>query len=396
MNLSTHIDLKKCYLKSYLLEEDEGKAEMYYRVIESMVDGVIESYRKARRPNFIYIDFLKDELRELEKVRNGATRMISGAPFLLILVFRMYFGAFMDFFFEGNIDIGSAIGINPYSEEWDLIGRRLRKFGKTDGIHPVLAGDYKHHDGHQNTVALNPVLEIINQFYGNSDPEANQHRAFLWAEITNSKHHCLNLFMEWFVSMASGNPGTAIINTMANNLNIRMAWGYAGYSIAVFNLMVYFIALGDDHALTVHPEYRQKFNQYTLPDLMLKLGHVYTTETKTEATASFRDLSQIEFLKRKWAYNERYGRYIAPLRLESIISMLNWTKNKIDKHQISVDNITVALREFALYDKKTYDYWYEILTNMKNKYYGQYTYSLAPKISYQEALRSTLDHEFRW
>lgn len=396
MNLTTHIDMKKCYLKSYLLETNEEKAEQYYKIIESMVNDILDNYAQRRRPNYIYIDFLKDELRELEKVMNGSSRMISGAPFMLIVIFRMYFGAFMDFFFEANIDIGSAIGVNPYSEEWDLIGRRLCKFGKVDGIHKVLAGDYAKFDGRQNTVTLNSVLELINRFYGNLDLEANEYRTFIWSEITNSKHHCLNKFMEWFVSMASGNPGTAIINTMSNNLNIRMSWGHAGYEIACFNLHVYFIALGDDHALTVHPDFHEKFNQYTMPDLMLKIGHIYTTETKSEATARFRDLSEIEFLKRRWSYCNRYGRFIAPLRLESIISMLNWTKNKVDKHQISVDNITVALREFALYDKKTYDYWYGHLSLLKSKYYGQYTYSLVPKADYQEALRSTLDHEFRW
>lgn len=401
MNLPDKDDIKALYFHAVATDNKEDIL-MYRTIIESVVKGFIDQYESGERPFFCFIDFLKDELLKWEKVHSGASRMISGAPFFLIILFRMFFGAFMDAYTEFNIDVGSAIGVNPYSEMWNQIGIRLTQFGKnpntgkTDGG----SGDYAKYDANQKPVIMNEVLDIIRNWYRIDMKHFMMAHfiimTFLWAEITNSKHHFDNDLVEWETSMASGNPLTALINTMSNNVIIRVCWIEAGHEIAVFRLKVYFIALGDDHSFTVHPLFVEDFNEMKLPELMRRIGHNYTTETKGVAVTATRDISEIEFLKRKWVYNDRHARYVAPLNMTSITSMLNFTKKGALGNQITMDNIATALREISLHGREMYDEWYPKLMSLANEHFPGTTFSAPIYHEYNLALANTLSAEFSW
>jgi len=397
MNLKNVEDLKKKYL-NYFNAQEFDKAELYYDKIETRIGELIELYDNNIRPAFIYYDFPKDETREIGK----DCRMISGSPFDYLLLVRMYFGAFMDAFIGTNIDVGSAIGINPFSCDWDRLARELRKFGRVNDEYKVGAGDYKKYDGHEQPAIHNETLDIINAWYGYNDEYGTKIRTFLWAEITNSKHHFCNELIEWFNSMPSGNPMTAIINTMNNNIYFRCSWIILANPIYDFNTHVYFVGLGDDNSFCVHPKYHHSFNEMLLPAAMHSLGQIYTTETKTEASEVFRNLEDIEFLKRKFIYSIEANRYIAPLRQESMINMLNWTKKKKNgkerksPEQITVDNIATALREFALHGRNTYKYWYSELIKLKEDYYEGYEFECLVHRDYHMALTETLGGDHIW
>nr|QDH87291.1 MAG: hypothetical protein H4BulkLitter2229153_000001 [Picornavirales sp.] len=139
-----------------------------------------------------------------------------------------------------------------------------------------------------------------------------------------------------------------------------------------------------------------------LPAAMHSLGQIYTTETKTEASEVFRNLEDIEFLKRKFIFSIEANRYIAPLRPESMINMLNWTKKKKNgkerksPEQITVDNIATALREFALHGKNTYKYWYSELIKLKEDYYEGYEFECLVHRDYHMALTETLGGDHVW
>jgi hypothetical protein len=368
MNLSKYPNLKKLYFRA-MEENNLEKAEEHFQQIATEVERVIALYESYVRPFFVYTDNNKDEVRKKEKALKGLTRLFSGCPFIMLIIFRMYFGAFMDMFFGCNINIGSAIGVNPYSMDWDRIARKLQQFGQILSKWLVGAGDFAFFDGHQQACVLQPICQLIINWYGGTMKDIpNKIRYFLWAEITNSRHIFWGLYYEWYSSLPSGNPMTAIINTMYNNMVFRIAYQFADLDIDTFNRDVYMVALGDDVLFSVAPWLYDHFNEITLPDLMKKCGMIYTNELKETATIPFRELEEVEFLKRSFVKHRGLNRWIAPLRVESIINMLCWTKKK-NSDQVAVDNIGVAIREFTLHGQETFEYWYTVLMKLWNVHY---------------------------
>jgi len=360
--------------KNYYSAIADDNTEEVIKARKAIVDAAakcVDMYSRGIRPEWLYKDTLKDQKKDRNKVMEGSGRMFSGVPFILLYLFKIYFGNFMSEFYYMNLDVGSAIGINPYSNEWDTLARNLLRFSdfKTDLC--VGAGDYSKYDAHLQPSILQAVLDIINNWYGYNDTHATNIRNQLWAEITNSKHVFNNIVYEWFSSMPSGNPMTAIINTIANNLVFRVAFQFADLNIDYFNDNVYIVALGDDNIFTVSKPYRDSFNEVTLKDLMSQCGFKYTTELKEEALYKFRALHEVEFLKRTFRFEKVLGLWLGPLRLDAITEMLNWTKKGPIGDQIAVDNVIIALREFTLHGKKCYDYWFEVLVELSGVLYPE-------------------------
>jgi len=386
-------NLKKLY---YQAKEtgDPMLISKFEERIATVVQEHLDKYAKRVRPFFIYTDCLKDETRSKVKVLMGKTRMFSGAPWILQILMRMYFGAFIDMYFGLNTKIGSALGANPYSSDWDALARYLQKHN--DGEPSVGAGDYTHYDGHQKVSMHMAVLWIILQWYGPEEEEDNQIRVMLFAEIVNSRHVFDEEIFEWFNSLPSGCSLTALINTIYNNLQIRVCWQECGYPVSQFNNNVYFVGLGDDHLYNVSKDYRELFNELTMPSLMKNCGMTYTNEMKEKATVSFRKLTEVEFLKRRFKYCKISCRWTAPLREESMMGMLNWTKKGLQGDTITLDNITNALREFALHGEDKYNFWYKALDNLRLSHFEGMTPSKWPSSDYRRALKDTLNIDYNY
>jgi len=356
MKLKSVDDLKEGYFKAKY-NGDEEKTQHFLERIAKEVQEKKEMYRNKIRPQYLYKDCLKDELRSKEKVKAGKTRMFSASDFIMLVMFRQYFGSFMSAFFEANIDVGSAIGINPYSGDWDNMTRKLRKFTTKRHEYAFGAGDHAKFDSRQIPIILWEILEMINRWYGPNN-EDNFIREALFVEITNSKHIYRDEIFEWLMSIPSGNPLTAILNTIYNNIAFRLAFIEAGCDVKDFNENVVLMVLGDDNVFSVANFYRDKFNELAMPKLMGAIGLEYTTELKESALIPFRRIDDIEFLKRSFRYDILLNRWVAPLREESIFNTLNWTK--IEKKgrqpdQITVDEIASALSELSLHGKAIFD-----------------------------------------
>ena len=361
-------NLKKEYFSAMARNDYEEATRVYLR-IATEVNKYKAMYMNKIRPFWAYKDCLKDEVVSFEKAKQGKTRMFSGCPFILLILFRKYFGAFQDEFLHLNLKIGSAIGINPYSEQWDELAQRLLRYTKDPTVPSIGAGDYSKFDCSEQPEILQEICTIINWWYGPSD--ATLIRKRLWSEITHSRHVFGKEFYEWCNGMPSGNPMTAIINTMYNQIAFRVCWyytpSYNDVGMDSFNTMVYVCALGDDNIFSVSPLMRDEFNEIFLAETMPKLGLIYTTETKGVAIKPFRKITEVDFLKRTFKLYKLRGipRWFAPIQLRTITEMLNWTKKGYMADQITVDNINVALREFSLHGKNTFDYWQPVLARLR-------------------------------
>jgi hypothetical protein len=391
MALPISVDLKKKYFHSIYLGNLE-EAECYYTQIQAECLSVLELLDKKIRPFFAYKDFPKDETRPLEKVLSGSTRLVSGSPFIYLCLVRQMFGAFMDAFISANLEVGSAVGVNPYSRDWDRLARKLQTFCDSQTSVKIGAGDYSKFDATEYPEVLWEILNMINRWYGVNHPD-NHYRTALWTEITNSKHIFAGELKEWNTGMPSGNPLTTIINCIYNHVAFRMCYIIKGFPADTFNNNVVLFVLGDDNTFSVSSKIEEHFNEMTLVELMEKIGMNYTTELKQEATVPFRKITEVEFLKRSFRFDKAHNRWVAPLNMESIMCRLNWTKKGLSYKQVTADELSGVFSELSLHGKETFYKYSEPLLELKRIYLKDVMPAKGITLDYDVVYSDTLQDE---
>lgn len=346
--------------KQYWLGKDGQRPQDApgYQDLKTLVDTARTKLEEGERPDFYYTISLKDELLKHAKIDAVKTRIFTGCPLVMLVLFVEYFGDFFSGVMETRLENESAVGINVYSAEWDFLAR---KHASSEG--DIGAGDFGGFDISQEALVLKGIGKWI--IANMDDSEHSLARTILWKEIWNSRHVVGSLIIEWLRALPSGNPGTTIINTIYVSSVFRMCWVTAHNedltSIRTFTLHVRLTAYGDDHQYNVIGPVRSIFNERTMPELMAKNGMDYTMENKTEtAVSDFRPITDITFLKRSYRFEPIVGRYVAPLSMETILEMPYWSKKEF-YHEICQTNFHTALRELALHGDSVFDTWAPIM-----------------------------------
>jgi len=371
-------------LKKLLFASDRNSPE-YLSIFERIREEVELAectYATGGRPEFFYVDYLKDERKKIEKVYQGKTCMFSGGPAILFFLFRKHFGWFDSHFKSNKIRNWSAIGVNPFSSEWDHIAKFLGEV--SPGDLKALAGDYAGFDTkHIALVHQIMVNLIIRVFYPNATPREIAIKKGLFMEIYSSNHIFLGIIVRWFQGMPSGNALTAIINTIYNAICLCFAF------IHIIDLnpqlqlrdedctkSLRAIILGDDNAVTTIPKLQPYYNEFTLPDILKLINMDYTNELKALAKTPYRAITEISFLKRMWSFDPMCGRYIAPLELDVVLEMSMWTKKGPDWLNIAASNLENTLNELSLHPKEIWDLYYPTLLKAACREYSFFSWVL--------------------
>nr|UNY42022.1 MAG: polyprotein 1 [Picornavirales sp.] len=396
MSLPFEENIKKLYY-SAVHNRDINKSSDYFLRIANLVENRIDKYSAGIRVMTFYKSAAKDEVVSLAKFLKAKTRMFNPTDFIYLVMVRMYFGAFLSSFCNANINVGSGIGVNCYSEQWDVLARELLKFGHDKNKANIGAGDYSGYDTTIKGIILWSIFAMIQRWYGNTLSEQDKQIQFmLFVEIVNpcvikGKHVYL-----WESGLPSGNPLTALLNTIYNHVLFRLAYIDAGLDVSTFNENVYLIALGDDNTFSVSSTVQDKFNEFTLPALMSTYGAVYTTELKEKALVEMRKLSEVSFLKRSFRFDSSLNRWVAPLDIESIFKPLNWTKRNVSRDQIPPDQIVSSIRELSLHGKQVFDKYATDLVALSQKQYPgvlpNKPYCINFAVVYPETL--SLEHKY--
>ena len=322
--------------------------------LKKQIEEAHEMLKQGKRPNFYFTDALKDELLKLSKVMNGDTRLFCPSPIVYYVLFNMYFRDIVRKFMESKISGEHAVGINVYSIDWELLFRRLTRFG----LNNIVAGDFSTFDALQAAQILKEIGEAIIECFG--DREYDSIRRLLWMEVWNSKHIVGTNIYEWLQSLPSGHPATTFINSIFVGVVMRMAWVKAHQGrleeVRSFTDHVSLTSFGDDNGFGVSDAKKDIFNQRTVTQYMAELGLKYTAENKEDNPPPLRSIYDIEFLKRKFRYEPRYGRHAAPLRMASILEMPYWTKVEYSDG-IWKQNFENALRELSLHPESVFNEW---------------------------------------
>lgn len=333
--------------------ESEGAVKLRH-----MVDEVLDKYKSGIRPEIIYRDFPKDEKRPIEKVDAGKTRMISGAPLHYVVLVRRFFGRLERWLKANNYHIGFAAGMNPYSVDWD---NAVRVLGET--LIGWCAGDYKHYDGSLVRSLMYAFLQLADLFYG---PEDSEIRRLIFEDIMNSRHIFNDIVYEFYKGMPSGNPLTTLINTFCNLVLIyfmSLQLSKEQQQLTVVRHLDFIseniraLCMGDDNLLWFSELVRPWLNMVTLSGMMARYGFTYTDEIKSSELVPTRSLSEVAFLKRSFRWCTEYGRYVAPLSMETILEMSMWTKKSDEavNFQHTKENIDKSLFELSLHGREVFD-----------------------------------------
>jgi hypothetical protein len=330
------------------------------------VARIIDAAKRNVRLAHLFVDFLKDELRPLHKVEQGATRAISGAAVDYTIAVRMYFGAFLAAMFSHHTESGMAPGINHYTE-WSELANNMVKFGGEK----VFGGDFSRFDASEQPYVHMHILGYINRWYKFNNPdwckEDEQVRDILWLDLIHSRHLTgLNGRMEhivqWNKSLPSGHPLTTPVNSLYSlitltacyvhslpNRDVRDMWNY-----------VYICTFGDDNIVALSDTVAEVFNQTTVAKKMDELfGLVYTSDKKEAELIKYESIEDITFLKRSFSRQPIGGSaWSAPLVKESFLYTPYWYKNSRDQRGDLYENMTHCLGEMCLHEESVWETYF--------------------------------------
>jgi len=292
--------------------------------LRGKVDNILDSAKEGKRLTHIFVDVLKDERRPIAKADAGKTRQIMTCPMDYLIATKMYFGDFIRFVCDTRIHNGIAVGVNPYAE-WG----NLRDFMQVTPAHVYTAGDYSKYDAKIPVSIGLSCLHIIESFYAGCDEEDTRIREVLFQEIINSRHLSLGTVYEFVGGNPSGQPLTAVYNSVCNLLilvyNAVLVTRSTGLDFDLVMSRTRMQVFGDDNIISYHPDdadvWSQQILERTIP---LNVGMSYTNEAKDGKEVSARPIEAISFLKRSFRYDD--AKWQCPLELSVLKETLSWMK----------------------------------------------------------------------
>lgn len=346
--------------------------------LKSKIENDIRKMEDGGIVRYTFMNVLKDETRPIEKVMAGKTRVFSACPIDFLVVFRMYFMSFLALMMENRIHNESAVGIKAQSLEWTELAKHLKSVGNR-----MIAGDFSNYDGTLHSKILWKVYDIIESYYKTSsdyNPNDSLVRAALWENIVSSESIVNNHIYQLNHSQPSGNPSTAILNSMYNSIACRYVYYAAGH--LNFNRYVRMQAYGDDNLLSVHPDV--EWSQEDMTREFLKIGMIYTDEDKNGAV-DYRPLEEVSFLKRGFS-QPFLGAQFAPLKIRSILECFNWIHKTTNERGVMEQNWEMANLELSFHPADVFDKWTHSIRTALAKQYG-YRPPIKPRTAYLSAIR---------
>lgn len=330
------------------------------------VETIIGGAKQGKRGNHVFLDFPKDERRPKAKVDAGKTRKISACPIDLAVSIRKMFGSFVQHFMYNRIFNQSAVGVNVFDKQWDLVAEYLGVDNR------VIAGDFGNYDGTLPYSVMVRFLDTVTEYYGDKGTDTELCREVLFQELANSRHIMNGVIYEWVGSNASGNPLTTVLNSWCNlvllrystlvvlgKCNIREGNKFLREMDKDIRFMVY----GDDNLISINRkcEYVDHLTQDAYTKAFSEMGFDYTDELKSVGVSidQNRSITDVSFLKRRWtrtSIDERRT-FLSPLDLGTILESIQWTKRKDLGFEFVKDNCVNMLQELSQHDESTFNEW---------------------------------------
>jgi hypothetical protein len=297
-------------------------------LLRARVSYLEECYSKGERPDVYYMDFLKHEVREEEKVMAGKARLVSACPIDYLVLWRMYFGAYMNAVVKHSPNTGVAVGINVYTSWSRVVGF----LGETS-IDNCFDGDFSAYDASLRPGPFKFMAKWINSWFG--DEKYNQDvRIHMFEDLYNSRHAGqsdvdgrFTPLYEMLRSLPSGHPFTSIANSMYCLYIFSVAHYRITGSIRFWD-NARLVSYGDDNLTSVNNKIKDVFTLEAISKVLKdEFGMTLTRADKLvgQELCAARNITECTFLKRGFRYEA--GEWRAPLELMSVVGGLNWTSH---------------------------------------------------------------------
>lgn len=353
--------LEGCSVKSDFIDNTEGvltlKKDEKGSLLEARIKRKLTSARKGERLLSLYVSKLKEELLKLSKIETGGTRVFANVPVEKIICDAALFGNFKEAYCRNFIDLNHAVGVNPHGVGWKLIKQHLDKHPNCFDL------DFGNFDKRLSASLLHGVFEIIRGVIQGKAPDNwDEARRVLQNESINTYMIDYDTVYLTDRGNKSGEYMTTIVNCIGNDILSYYAWICTTgiEDLAVFRENVSIITFGDDKCESVSDEFAERYNYFTVKEVMKSIGHEITPGNKDGVERKFCGIEQLQFLKRSFV--ERDSMVVAPLLKRSIESPFVWTQTLSSDHTVWKNLIEASLYEAHLHGE---EYYYEFLDKMK-------------------------------
>lgn len=345
----TYPELKKELYSDFGLRNKQTKA---YKHLEEQTNELVRQMLTGQRIEHYYSANLKLEKLPKEKVEQLKARFFTGCGMDYALLCKMYFGHFMASVLKNVYNNECCLKTNDKSMDWNRLYRDMHTFQSLNA--EVGAGDYAGYDSCMESKVALSLYEVIKDYYGNSDPEANKVRFVLFHEILYPVIIFGDCVFEYTHGMPSGNPLTSFVNCLLNSFIFRFSYFLCCIKNQIkpgsFTQNVVLRVNGDDNIFTVHESKKLYFNEMTMGLYCKSLNFVYTSDTKVASVKPFRPIEEVEFLKRSFRFEKYLGHVVGPMRWSAMVETMLWTDKK-QPETVLIANINNVLREAALHGK---------------------------------------------
>lgn len=363
MNTSLGFPWRKPKREKISFDEEKGIFYLDDELI-SRVHSMIENYRQGERCNPIFCGSEKDEARAAEKNALGKIRIFMGAPTDFVVVMRMFFGSLIRVVQRNPSAFECAVGINAHSKEWHTLATELLVFG--DNCH--IDGDYQAYDKKMEAVLIyscivaagEEIIKNLSDYCGFTYVELQLIYRAIAADVAFAYVDFNGTLVSFLRNHVSGEPLTVIINCFAGGCYVRYAYWKTTKDDPELNLFMERVVLrtyGDDNILAIKPDYLETFNFSTIQSALQQIGVTYTRADKKEGAYISKSLSEIDFLKRSFVYNEDLGRYAGPLAISSIQKsfLIGLCSKSITQEERDLATMNSGLREFFFHGREIYE-----------------------------------------
>jgi hypothetical protein len=365
--------------KAFSTDHGEKDGWQNYRELEpqflNRAKEMEQKFREGKRVYSWYTTTPKDEpTPQMKKEKREKVRTFQATETASQLLTRRYTLPLTRFLQMNPLNSECAVGIDPCSSEWDELARHLRKFEAKKRKFFARKGryfaiDYKAYDtsiSSQLTMAVGKIFCKLAEFFGYTDEDLKILRG-----IFNELSFPILDFNGDVVMLdgtnPSGNPLTVFINNIVNSLLLRMFW-FEVYPDVPFDENVVLICYGDDMIASVEFGF-DLFNMVAYRDWAAKFGLTVTAAIKDAELTHYLEFHQIDFLKRRFVFDDDLNLYVGPIDENSIFkSLCQYMKSETSVEEIASSNIDGALDEWFFHGKKVFENRQQILIKIAEKY----------------------------
>lgn len=327
----------------------------------------------------VWINSLKDERRSLGKLPSGNTRVFTCAPLETTLLLRQYFLGFNSFIMQTRLHNPFAMGMDPYSSEWDNMVSILVRNSKEG-----MDFDYKKFDGKVPYEGMVAMLRMCSAYY---ESQGDFERYGLMTELQHTYCIINNEIFQKF----QGNPSGCAITTTLNSIT---NWFYMCYcwlklaptwmrDLSIMKQYVSMFFFGDDGILSVAEVATPFFNFLEVQKVLTEIGITITPADKLGLAYTVNNVMSLTFLKN--SINKLNNRYVALLDKTTIMEMCYWITKSVRKEEGTLDNVNTALRFLYFYGKEEFEkyrkaFFFALVKGLQTSHIDLHTYDYLDSI----------------